>query len=47
MINRFILTPFFLDQPELGLEPLVEPDWVINNPRLPDGTVAGADGCPV
>ena len=38
MINRFILTPFFLDQPELGLEPLVEPDWVINKPRLPDGT---------
>lgn len=38
MVNRFILTPYFLDQPMPGLEPLVEADWVINNPHLPDGT---------
>ena len=38
MANRFILTPYFLDQPMPGLEPLLEADWVINNPRLPDGT---------
>jgi arginase len=35
MENRFILTPYFLDQPMLGLELLVEADWVINDPRLP------------
>jgi arginase len=38
MRNRFILTPFFLDQPIAGLNPLVEADWVINNPSLPDRT---------
>jgi arginase len=38
MKNRFILTPFFLDQPMPGLEPLVEADWVINDPHLPKGT---------
>jgi arginase len=38
MRNRFILTPFFLDQPIAGLNPLVEADWVINNPPLPDRT---------
>lgn len=39
MRNRFILTPYFLDQPLPGLKQLVEADWVINNPTLPDGTV--------
>ena len=38
MKNRFILTPFFLDQPVPGLETLVENDWVINEPSLPDAT---------
>lgn len=38
MRNRFILTPFFLDQPIAGLNPLVEADWVINNPSLSDRT---------
>ena len=38
MRNRFILTPFFLDQPMPGLEPLVQADWLINDPGLPEGT---------
>ena len=38
MKNRFILTPFFLDQPMPGLEQLVQADWLINDPRLPEGT---------
>jgi arginase len=38
MKKRFILTPFFLDQRLPGLEPLVDANWVINNPRLPEGT---------
>lgn len=37
MKTRFILTPFFLDQSLPGLKPLVDAEWVINNPRLPDG----------
>ncbi len=35
MENRFILTPFFLDQPLPGLEELVGKDWVVNDPPLP------------
>jgi arginase len=38
MNNRFILTPFFLDQPMTGLEHLVDPDWVVNKPHLPAGS---------
>ncbi len=38
MNNRFILTPYFLDRPMPGLEPLVEADWVKNDPRLPHGS---------
>ena len=38
MKNRFILTPFFLDQPMPGFEPLVQADWLVNDPRLPEGT---------
>lgn len=38
MRNRIILTPFFLDQSLPGLKQLVEADWVINNPTLPDET---------
>jgi arginase len=38
MKNRFILTPFFLDQPVPRLEPLVETDWVVNEPSLPEDT---------
>lgn len=37
MKTHFILTPFFLDQSLPGLELLVQSDWVINKPRLPDG----------
>jgi len=35
--SRFILTPFFLDEPLPGLECLAAPDWHINNPLLPIG----------
>jgi arginase len=34
MINQFILTPYFLDQPLPGLETLEEPGWFVNSPRL-------------
>ncbi len=39
MPNQFILTPFFLDQPSSGLEPLAQPGWTINRPNLPDGSL--------
>lgn len=38
MNNHFLLTPFFLDQPLLGLESLAESDWSLNKPALPKGT---------
>ncbi len=38
MVPRFILTPFFLDQPLPGLDSLKDPGWVVNNPQLPSGT---------
>jgi arginase len=37
MQNHIILTPFFLDEPLPGLEPLAASDWYINKPLLPDG----------
>jgi arginase len=37
MIPRFILTPYFLDQPLPGLEFLKDPNWVVNQPNLPEG----------
>jgi arginase len=37
--NQFCLTPFFLDQPLPGLEPLIKPSWQINKPRLADESV--------
>ena len=37
MVPRFILTPYFIDQPLPGLEPLIDPDWVVNKPMLPEG----------
>ena len=36
MVPRFILTPFFLDQPLPGLESLLYPEWIVNKPLLPD-----------
>jgi arginase len=39
MQNQIILTPFFLDEPLAGLESLATPDWLINNPILPDGEI--------
>lgn len=37
MKNRFILTPFFLDEPLPELETLVQPGWLLNKPGLPRG----------
>jgi arginase len=37
MLNQFILTPFFLDEPMPGLEVLMEPNWLMNKPHLPEG----------
>jgi len=37
MQNRFILTPFFLDEPLPELESLINSDWHVNKPAMPDG----------
>lgn len=37
MIDRFMLTPFFLDQPAPGLATLAQPGWQLNDPQLSDG----------
>jgi arginase len=36
MENRFILTPYYLDEPLSGLEVLAEPGWQINRQDLSD-----------
>lgn len=36
MEDRFILTPYFLDGPMHGLEPLADSSWQINKMDLPD-----------
>jgi len=38
MIDQFILTPFFLDDPVPGLKTLAAPEWIINEPSLPEGS---------
>lgn len=40
-MNRFLLTPFFLDRPEPLLHRLARKDWTLNRPNLPDNTVLG------
>lgn len=37
MQNRFLVTPFFLDDPSPHLASLAEPGWNINQPLLPGG----------
>jgi len=37
MKSQFILTPFFLDEHEEGLEALARPGWQVNRPGLPAG----------
>lgn len=37
MQNRFMLTPYFLDEPRPGLRPTAAPDWDVNEPELPPG----------
>jgi arginase len=37
MDNRFVLSPFFLDEPLPGLRALEGEDWVVNSPVLPGG----------
>jgi len=34
MLNRFLLTPYFLDAPMPGLEVLARPDWDLNRAEL-------------
>jgi arginase len=38
MADRFILTPYFLDEALPGLERLREPGWQVIKPELPEGT---------
>jgi arginase len=38
-MNRFLLTPFFLDRPEPSLARLGQTGWAINEPLLPEGTL--------
>lgn len=38
MHNHFILTPFFLDRPEGGLDLLATTGWQVNRPWLPVGS---------
>jgi arginase len=38
MADKIFLTPFFLDESLPGLESLLENDWVLNKPDLPEGT---------
>jgi arginase len=39
MADAVILTPFFLDEFLPGLQDLVQEDWFVNKPVLPDGDV--------
>ena len=39
MKTQFILTPYFLDQPLPALEELAEPDWHVNQQRMPEANV--------
>lgn len=37
MQHRYILTPFFLDEPRDALRAVADPDWTLNAPRLTIG----------
>ncbi len=37
--DRYLLTPFFLDQPLPELESLVDAGWIVNRPTLPEAPV--------
>lgn len=41
--NQFILTPFFLDEHEQGLETLAQQRWLVNRPGLPAGKTPTAE----
>ena len=36
-MDRYILTPYFLDQALPQIEELAQPKWTLNNPQLPEG----------
>ena len=36
MNTKYILTPYFLDQPLNGLKELAQSDWILNEQQLPD-----------
>ncbi len=38
-MDRFLLTPFFLDQPAPLLDRLAQPGWAVNRPAIPEGTL--------
>jgi arginase len=38
LVDRMILTPFFLDETLPGLEALMGEGWLINKPELPEGS---------
>ena len=39
MKDKFILTPYFLDQPLPGLERLTGENWAVNQPTIGDGSI--------
>jgi len=39
MVDQLIFTPYFLDQEFADLDDLIQPDWIVNRPQLPDGDV--------
>src|SRR5207245_625703 len=41
MADRFMLTPFFLDQPLPAARRLAAPDWHLNSPVLAEGDLMG------
>lgn len=38
MADQFVLTPYFIDRPEMGLKKLLAPEWRLNEPELPVGS---------
>jgi arginase len=41
-MNRFLLTPFFLDRPDPRLRNLAQQDWALNEPSVPHSTMTSS-----
>ncbi len=41
MRDRYLLSPFFLDEPLPELEALARPGWHVSRPKLPESTIQG------